>query len=39
VDAWGWLPAHADPEALRDYAAGQPNAVVIDARPQEAAAG
>lgn len=39
VDAWGWLPAHASPEALRDYAERQPNAVVIDPRPEEAAAG
>jgi hypothetical protein len=39
VDAWGWLPAHASPEALRDYAERQPNAVVIDPRAEEPAAG
>lgn len=39
VDAWGWLPADASPEALRDYAEQQPNATVIDPRPEEAAAG
>lgn len=38
VDAWGWLPAHAGPEALRDYASRQPDAVVIDPRAKEAAA-
>lgn len=39
VDAWGWLPAHASPEALRDYAERQPNALVIDPRAEDAAAG
>lgn len=38
VDAWGWLPADAGPDALRDYAARQPNAVVIDPRVAEDAA-
>jgi hypothetical protein len=38
VDAWGWLPANAGPEALRDYAAQQPNAVVMDPRVAEDAA-
>lgn len=38
VDAWGWLPSHDSPEALRDYAARQPGAVVIDPRAKEASA-
>jgi hypothetical protein len=39
VDAWGWLPPHASPKALREYAERQPNALVIDPRAEEAAAG
>src|SRR5258706_7330649 len=39
VDAWGWLPPHASPEALRGYAERQPNALVVDPRAKEAVIG